>query len=223
MFPKKMLSVAVGAIFSVSTVFPVAAFAVTPVTYTCGGRTATLVGTPGNDVLFARRSGEVIVGLEGNDTISATRLTGASSYVIICGNQGNDNIYGSDGPDQLYGGQGDDKMYGRGGSDYMEGKKGDDFIDGNAGSDIQFGNEGNDELYSSQTTQYGPCGIGFDADRMYGGEGNDIVAGGFGADHLEGNLGIDLVHGGLCSDVCTSGERYYGCESTSVGVVPLPQ
>jgi hypothetical protein len=46
----------------------------------CFGRPATIIGTPGDDVLLGRPGSDVIVGLGGNDTVS-----GGRQIDYICG------------------------------------------------------------------------------------------------------------------------------------------
>jgi Ca2+-binding RTX toxin-like protein len=65
---------------------------------TCHGVPATIVGTPGADVVHGTARRDVIVGLGGNDTIHA--------------GGGNDLVCGGVGADRLYGGSGDDRLYG---------------------------------------------------------------------------------------------------------------
>lgn len=61
---------------------------------TCGGLPATIVGTPGNDVLNGTNGRDVIHGLSGNDTLN--------------GNNGNDALDGGAGTDTCNGGSGAD-------------------------------------------------------------------------------------------------------------------
>src|SRR5712692_7987809 len=65
-----------------------------PGTPTCGGLAATIVGTPGNDVLVGTSGPDVIVGGSGDDQIS-----GLEGDDVICGDQGNDVIQGYQGND----------------------------------------------------------------------------------------------------------------------------
>lgn len=95
---------------------------------TCNGIPATIVGTPGNDVLFGTPGPDVIVGLGGNDMIIG--LTGDD---IICGGAGNDLIFSGPGDNMVFGGLD---------NDILIGGSGDDYIDGVLGSNICFGSGG---------------------------------------------------------------------------------
>jgi len=77
----------------------------------CLGRTATIVGTPGNDTIRGTFGNDVIVGLAGND-----KIFGLGGNDIICGGRGWDRIYGQSGADKLFGGPGMDQLFGGGGS-----------------------------------------------------------------------------------------------------------
>jgi Ca2+-binding RTX toxin-like protein len=71
----------------------------------CAGRVATIVGTPGDDVLRGTRYPDVIVGGRGND-----RLTGGFRKDRLCGGPGNDTLIGGFGRDTLRGGPGRDRV-----------------------------------------------------------------------------------------------------------------
>ncbi len=71
----------------------------------CLGRHATVVGTPGNDILRGTSHGDVMVGLGGKDTI-----LGGGGNDLICGGAGRDRIHGGDGADQVSGGSGNDRL-----------------------------------------------------------------------------------------------------------------
>ena len=70
---------------------------------TCGGKTATLYGTPKDDHIKASPYRDVIAGLGGDD-----KIDGAGGKDIICGNGGKDKLIGSGGRDHLIGGPGRD-------------------------------------------------------------------------------------------------------------------
>jgi hypothetical protein len=71
----------------------------------CGGRTATIVGTNGDDRIIGTNGNDVIAGLGGDDLILGLR-----GNDIICGNAGNDviNAMGGSAHQSLYGGGGKD-------------------------------------------------------------------------------------------------------------------
>ncbi len=89
----------------------------------CGGRPATIVGTPGRDVIKGTDRGDVIAALGGKDKVQ--------------GGRGNDRICGGSGKDMLFGGQGNDKLYGGSGKDKLVGGHGKDRLVGGKGRDKQ--------------------------------------------------------------------------------------
>lgn len=90
---------------------------------TCGGKTATITGTGGNDKLTGTRAADVIAGLGGKD--------------LLKGLAGNDVICGGAGQDKLLGGKGKDKLLGQAGKDILKGGPGKDKLKGGAGKDVQ--------------------------------------------------------------------------------------
>src|SRR5829696_10417281 len=77
---------------------------------TCFGHPATIVGTPGDDVLIGQSGvSDVIVGLGGNDYISGGDFYGEDNVPgrapdYLCGGPGQDRVRGSTGDDHLNGG-----------------------------------------------------------------------------------------------------------------------
>jgi hypothetical protein len=65
-----------------------------PTTVLCGGETATIVGTAGDDSLTGTEGPDVIAGLAGNDTI-----LGLGGDDLICGGAGANTVNGGDGFD----------------------------------------------------------------------------------------------------------------------------
>jgi Ca2+-binding RTX toxin-like protein len=164
----------------------------------CFGRTATIVGTTGDDdghanpVIEGTAGVDVIVGLGGNDTIDGN---GGDDY--ICGNagaddidvnedaaSGNDHLSGGGGPDCAVGSwfptesglrdvirggsQNDSCLTGGPGRDDIAGGSGDDSLNGNAGDDVLRGNFGNDRLDDTFP------GVD-DTDVLFGNPGNDFL------------------------------------------------
>ena len=119
---------------------------------TCLDRTATIVGTPDNDVIYGTNGTDVIVGGRGTDQIH--------------GLGGDDFICGEGGRDILTGGSGDDELSGGGGADAIFGGSGDDFLNGGDLADQLHGGSGDDTLQ----------GDAFQASR------NDVCDGGDGID-----------------------------------------
>lgn len=96
----------------------------------CGGKIATIIGTPGDDVLVGTRRGDVIAGLGGNDTIF-----GNAGRDIICGGEGDDMINGGSSNDVIDGGPGNDFLDGASGKDSIKGGDGDDNMIGGQNKD----------------------------------------------------------------------------------------
>lgn len=134
---------------------------------TCNGLPATIVGTPGDDVIYGTNGSDVIVGLGGNDIIY-----GGNGDDVICGGSGDDIIEGGNGNDTLIGGFGNDSIDGGNGNDSLTGNDGNDALLGQNGNDILDGGNGNDTLI--------------------GHNGNDILTGGIGSDSFSGNNGNDI-------------------------------
>jgi len=96
----------------------------------CNGLEATIVGTPGNDIINGTPGPDIIAGLAGKDVIR-----GLGGDDVICGGGGNDLIVGGAGNDQLFGGPGADTLRGKAGDDALRGGMGNDLLDGGADMD----------------------------------------------------------------------------------------
>jgi hypothetical protein len=94
-----------------------------PVTPTCRGIVATIVGTEGNDVRRGTPGRDVFAGMAGDD-----RLSGLAGNDLICGGDGNDTLKGGDGKDTLYGEAGRDTLKGGPGNDKLRGGPGKDLV-----------------------------------------------------------------------------------------------
>ena len=105
----------------------------------CAGRTATILGTAGDDVITGTDRRDVIVSFGGDDTVFA--LGGND---IVCSKAGDDVVRGGSGGDRLIGGTGHDKLAGKSGNDVLKGKKGRDRLRGGGGSDVLNGGSGRD-------------------------------------------------------------------------------
>jgi hypothetical protein len=87
----------------------------------CSGRAATVVGSPGPDVLEGTTGSDVIVGEGGDDVVHAR-----SGDDLVCGGPGADSVVGSAGSDTLIGGRGDDVLNGGAGDDRLQAGAGTD-------------------------------------------------------------------------------------------------
>ena len=106
----------------------------------CLGKRATIVGTPGRDVLSGTRRADVIVALAGNDVINA--LGGND---LVCAGAGNDRVTGGLGADRIAAGAGNDRIAGGAGVDTLLGGAGLDTLLGGAGRDVLTGGPGRDQ------------------------------------------------------------------------------
>ncbi len=141
-----------------------------PGDYECAGRTATIVGTHGDDVIVGTDGSDVIAGLGGDDEIR-----GLKGNDFICGGPGRDRIWGNQGRDEVHGGDLRDIIRGGNGDDYLVGAAGYDIIRGGNGEDYLAGAVGNDRLFGGE-----------DADQLIAGVGTDFCRGGPGDDDLQG-------------------------------------
>ena len=187
---RSLLAVTVAAVAPLWVAAPVAA-----ATPTCFGQTATIVGTPGDDVLVgsADRS-DVIFGGGGNDYIAAEDFSVVplgQPGDFLCGGAGNDTIRGSTGSDSMAGGYGDDRLDGWVNADVARGGGGDDWVTDcegedafNDDADVLHGGYGDDHL----------CTQGSGADLLTGADGNDTLVdlSCAGSKDLRGGPGNDL-------------------------------
>ncbi|MFI7463510.1 hypothetical protein [Nonomuraea sp. NPDC049646] len=81
-------------------------------------------------------------------------------------------LAGGFGPDVADGGAGNDAIFGQGGPDRLRGQEGDDYAEGGAGVDWVEGDQGDDDLVGGTHTTAADA-----ADALYGGPGDDVVAG----------------------------------------------
>lgn len=201
---------------------------------TCNGRTATHVGTEGDDVISGTDGDDVIATLGGNDVIAA-----GGGDDVVCAGEGNDRVWGQGGDDMLAGEGGDDVLRGGdgldivnggAGSDDLNGGRGDDYVQGGPGNDSKIrggtgddyvsGGDGDDSLISgnggSDVVVGGPgndplISGGPRPDLLRGGPGNDILRGHKGADQLFGDDGDDQLFGGEQSDHLDGGSGADSC------------
>jgi Tol biopolymer transport system component len=114
----------------------------------------------------------------GTDEGDDAGFAGEDSPVRFFGENGHDTFVGS-----RYG----DAVNGGGGNDEIHGGRGDDTIDGGDDSDTLFGGLGDDLIVERR------FGV---RELLFGGPGNDVVAGGRGNDFVFGGTGDDVVLGG---------------------------
>ena len=165
----------------------------------CFGRTATIVGTEGEDNVFGTTGQDVIAVLGDSDTVHSWERDPADSTAFpeptlpdamdyICGGSGGDGVEQS--TTGLWGGYGRDRIAGGGGADRLDGGAGNDVLIGGSGQDRMFGRSGQDRIYGE-----GDGGIYYN--HLWGGTGDD---------YLEGTLGEkDSFTGGSGFDTCVMG------------------
>ena len=166
---------------------------------TCAGRTATIVGTDGDDDLEGTDGPDVVSLGAGDD-----RFDGRGGDDVVCGGPGNDFLNGGLGDDELYGEDGIDSLIGESGWDLAAGDV--------AGDDLLSGGPGNDRLRAE------PLGAGVDV----GGDGADIVLGGEGDDTITvwsgdtaGTGKADVVDGGDGWDILSYSDSPVGVVITA--------
>jgi Ca2+-binding RTX toxin-like protein len=149
----------------------------TAVETTICGREATILGTPGDDVIQGTPGDDVIRAKRGND--------------VIDGGGGNDVVCGGPGTDQVTTGAGDDLVAGGSGRDTVDAGAGRNRVRGGAGGDSITTGSGIDSI---------AAGTGDDA--IVAGSGQNTVAAGAGDDTVESGSGNDRIDGGPGTDTC---------------------
>ena len=96
----------------------------------CGGKPATVKGTPGPDILTGTLGRDVFAGFGGNDLI-----LGLGGRDLACGGPGKDRLNGAGGKDRLICGPGNDLLNGGAAADLLSGGAGRDRLLGGAGRD----------------------------------------------------------------------------------------
>lgn len=139
-------------------------------------------------------------------TIEATetgqRLEGTHHADVVCGSDGDDEIYTKSGYDMIRAGVGNDTIGAGSQDDMMDAGPGDDVVRGWAGGDRLIGGAGADEMHG---------GSGFD--KLIGNEGPDLLSGGSRADEIYGGQEDDLLKAGRGHDFVAGqrrGDTIYG-------------
>ncbi|MBA2464024.1 MAG: hypothetical protein H0V42_03475, partial [Nocardioidaceae bacterium] len=168
----------------------------------CRGELATIVGTPGEDVLRGTPGADVIVGLG-----RADRIQGAGGDDVVCGNGGDDALHGGGGDDWLIGGRD---------SPFEDGE-----FDSIPGADRLFGGSGDDRLEGGDARGldrliYGTARHGVSVDlrlQSASGQGSDTV---IGIEWVTGSTRADTIRGGpdreesLFLDGLAGSDRLFG-------------
>jgi Ca2+-binding RTX toxin-like protein/Tol biopolymer transport system component len=138
---------------------------------------------------------------EGDDAVFA----GSPGAVTFFGENGHDTVEGSEFGDVFVGGPGNDELFGERGADYLDGGDDSDTLFGGLGDDtlreLRFGVR--EHLYGGPGNDIVAGGRG--GDNLFGGTGNDALIGGSGSDHLYGGPGDDVLYGGPNRDTFNCG------------------
>lgn len=174
----------------------------------CFGRTATIRGTSGDDVLRGTNRRDVIVARGGNDTIRAR----GGNDLVCAGGGGFDVVFAGGGNDRIRGGRGFDLIFPAGGNDVTDGGSGFDLVtyEGSTAAvrvNLDRGTargQGRDQLLRIEGAAGSEAGdrlVGTDANNdLLGYGGDDTIVGGEGDDFLSSGAGNDDVDGGAGSD-----------------------
>jgi Ca2+-binding RTX toxin-like protein len=195
----------------------------------CFGRRATIVGTPGRDVIRLTRQLDVVVALGGDDEVfdpkGFVNLSQSDPNPrppvedIVCAGPGNDRVTHADRVDA---GPGNDRVadgtlvYGGPGDDVLiihdcrpsriEGGPGKDWIHSGHSATREEGTEENPHVMPECPGDHDRVFGGDGDDRINGGDGDDRLFGGGGNDRIFGVLGSDRVYGRSGDDVLGGGE-----------------
>ena len=112
---------------------------------------------------------------------------------------------------------------GTNGANRLLGTDNSDWMVGRGGNDIIRGGDGNDTIAGGRESDDGPVGLGAApgtdskafAERLYGGNGDDVISGGDGAEWLAGGSGADTIRGGGDDDAIFGGrglDKLFGGE-----------
>lgn len=146
------------------------------------GRSATLIGGAGDDILVARSN-------PGGDFGDGDVLRGGAGADSLTGSAARDELVGGGGGDSIFGAEGFDFIVGGGGKDVIDGGLKADEIRGGKGADSIVGGGGNDSISGANGK-----------DRLDGGEAKDSLLGGGGKDVLDGGEAKDILFGGAGKD-----------------------
>lgn len=187
--------------------------------YLGDGTAAEAWGDGGNDTITASTqssaSSVILHGGDGNDT-----LLGGSVTIEIHGGEGRDTITGSPQYDLLYGDGGDDNIDALDGDDYVDAGAGNDTVEGGAGNDFLLGGAGTDTLRGSRGDDVIDGGDG--DDQLYGSDGNDLLIGGNGGDKAFGHGGVDLLIGDKVGTINTLAVTYANLSGLLAAVAAIP-
>jgi Ca2+-binding RTX toxin-like protein len=143
------------------------------------------------------RFADVVVGSRHSDSIDVG--AGANRVWALAGRDGvfSDASFGDD---VFYLGGGNDSAMSGVGADRVYGGPGDDFIEAAGGPDYVEGGDGDDALHGSYRCDFGSSSGSGTVDHwgneLFGGPGDDYLAGDLGNDRIDGGPGLDRGQGG---------------------------
>ena len=181
-----------------------------------------------DDILEGGQGKDILSAQKGNDRLYADTEIDLTQAIALGRTQSSTHVGAADGPndstkvdDWLTAGSGDDIVVGATGNDFMFGGIGKDIMVGGAGDDVMEGDLG---LWPSTQFVYGTFGqfqhiyeaypaapgdhdndLPGDADVMYGGNGNDFMAGADGDDLIYGENDNDTIAGYADNDMLFGG------------------
>jgi Ca2+-binding RTX toxin-like protein len=134
-----------------------------------GGAVPVLGGTP----TVANTRTILVLGLDGNDTLTLNEANGALPKATLIGGTGNDVLTGGSGDDILIGQAGNDNLLGKGGFDQLFGGADNDTLTGGDADDKAFGEAGDDRMIwnPGDDTDLNEGGDGIDTTEVNGGNG----------------------------------------------------
>lgn len=189
----------------------------------CFGEAATIVGTPGNDLLRGTGGRDVIVGRGGDDDIR-----GRGGHDLMCGGPGSDFVIGQ---------RGDDELDGGGGADALQPGAGNDLVRGGATDfdDIRYPDATGPiagSLVTGVVTGMGTDTIESGVEQIVGGPFDDVIEGDDGFNVLIGLAGNDTISalggdfdalvGGAGDDALDGGEGFDFVENYFVDAFMSP-
>lgn len=143
---------------------------------------------------------------EGGDGIDIFNLDDVGlGKGLLNGRGGDDYLVGQEAGSVVHGGEGSDELLVSGGANTIFGGPGNDIVLFGGQSEAQrgFGGSGNDTINGGVGADQLRGGIG--DDHIFGGKGNDLIRGGRGRDHIDGDISNDSLFGGSGNDVILGG------------------
>jgi Ca2+-binding RTX toxin-like protein len=183
----------------------------------------TLEGGDGDDALAGGLDGDAVRGQAGTDVADYSEFTWTVVVDLTAGTA--DEGFGPDdaltGVEAAVGGAGDDALYGDVNPNRLEGGPGDDVLDGHQAADLLVGGPGADIVdYRARSS---PVGVDLEdegddgeagendtlreLEGIWGGAGNDSLAGSGGDDAFDGGPGADVMNGGPGFDFVDYSDR----------------